>query len=180
MCKFLDKEYTVLSKSLTRAEVIRGMDDDGYIEGVVKISLASLVDSNFENFLELISEKLIGSVCLSNIDYKIIGCWSSDEVLLLVSGHSDEYADVLEDIPNDVAINLPEKFSFESKQNSVAKGIVYHAEKSNEHGDYHVSWGWDADEKHGRSKFIAKGEDYIEKEVKYYISSGQWVIKEAD
>lgn len=178
MNKFVDTEYAVLSKPLTRTKVIRGMDDNGCIEGVVSISLSSLIDSDYENFLDLIANKLIGSVSLSDIDYKIVGCGSSDEVLLLVSGHADEVADALEEIPDDIVIELPEKFSFTSTRNSLSSGIIYHAGKSNEFGDYHVSWRWDADKSRRIEEFEAKGEDYTEQEVKYFVSSGQWVIGE--
>lgn len=179
MYKFIDTEYTVLSKALTRAEVIRGMDDAGYIEGVVSITLASLIDSDFENFLDLVAERLIGSVCLSDIDYKIVGCASSDEVLLLVSGHADEVADALEDIPDAVDAELPEKFSFTSRQNPLANGIVYKAERANEHGDYHVCWGWDADENSSIEEFKVNDDYYTEKEVRYFVSSDQWLIQES-
>lgn len=175
MNKFIDKEYAVLSKPLTRAEAIRGMDDAGYIEGVISISLSSLIDSDYEGFLDLISEKLIGYICLSGINYKIVGCGNDNEVLLLVSGHAEE----LGDIPDNIVIELPEKFTFSSAQNSLASGIIYHAERSNEHGDFHVSWGWDADESHGIETFEAKGEDYTVQEVKHFVNSGQWVIRES-
>jgi hypothetical protein len=172
----IKKEYEALNKPFTRTEIVRGMDDNGYIEGVISISLSSLINSDFENFLDLISELLIGDVCLSDIGYKTVGYRNSDDILLLVSGHADNVADALEDIPDDITVDLPEKFSFKSRQNSLAGDIVYHAEKTNEFADYHVTWSWEDDEDHGIEKFNAKGEDYTKKEVEYFIYSKQWMI----
>jgi len=172
MKKFIDKEYDVLKKALTRAEVIRGMDDAGYIEGVISLSLASLIDSDYENFLDLISNNLIGSVCLSDIQYEIVGCSSADKVLLLVSGHADDVSCVNDDIPNNLDVKLSEKFSFKSTQNSFSSEIIYYAERINEHEDYHITWKLKMDEEDANTG----SEHYIEAEVKYFIHEGLWII----
>ena len=170
MKKFIDKEYDVLEKALTRAESIRKTDDAGYVEGVISLSLSDLIDSDYENFLDLVSHSLIGSVCLSDIKYDIVGCDSADKVLLLVSGHADDIGYINNDIPNNLDVKLSEKFSFKSTQNSFSSEIVYHAEKINEHGDYHVTWKLKTDEESTGS------EHYIEAEVKYFIHEGLWIV----
>lgn len=87
--KFVDKEYPVIQKAYTGEEIEQKTDDDWYIEGVIEVSLSSLIESDFENFLDYLSVKLIDSVCLMDIQYEIVGCCEDDIVLILVSGQSE-------------------------------------------------------------------------------------------
>jgi len=87
--KFIDKAYQVLNQPYSEAEIKANADENGYIEGVVKISLADLIEADFENFLDYISVRLINSVCLSDIQYKIVGAGSDDVVLVHVSGQAE-------------------------------------------------------------------------------------------
>jgi len=176
MKKFLDKEYEVLEKPLTRAEGIRKKDDAGYIEGVISISLSSLVNNDYENFLDLITDELAGSVCLSDIQYEIVGCESSDKILLLVSGHADESSDVLTDSTKDINIDLPVKFNFKTMQNPLAGKTIYQAEKANAHNDYHVTWDLGTDEGDKINNTGTCGEYYTETEVKFFVNEKQWII----
>ena len=178
MYKFIDKEYPILERTLLRSEIIRGMDESGYIEGAVSVSLSDLIDNDLDNFLDFLADKLIGSVCFSDINYKIIGCSTaecSDEVLLLVSGHADEFDGELDGVPDNIEMELPESFSFSSNMNSLTADLVYKAERFNEHGDYRIRWGWNSDDKESISQFGAHEEYYAEREVKHFIKSGQWV-----
>lgn len=84
-----DRSSDVLLKPLTADEVLLRLDGNDYLEGIVTVDLASLVDSDFENFLNLLSVKLIGNVCLMNITYSIVGCSGDGCVLLLVTGQID-------------------------------------------------------------------------------------------
>lgn len=86
---FIDKEYPVLQKAYTEDEIESKTDDDRYIEGVIKVSLPDLIDNDLENFLDFISVKLINSVCLMDIQYKIVGCCGDATALILVSGQPD-------------------------------------------------------------------------------------------
>lgn len=59
------------------------------VEGVISIDMSTLIDNNFEAFLDIICEKLADSSCLCEPDYKVIGS-SKDEVKLLVYGYFSE------------------------------------------------------------------------------------------
>ena len=84
--KFIGRKYQVLNEPYSKDEIKRNADENGYVEGVIKISLADLIEADFENFLDYISDKLINNVCLMDIHYEIVGAGSDDVVLLRVSG----------------------------------------------------------------------------------------------
>ena len=164
-------ELVALDKPLTRAEIIRNADGDGYIEGIVNVPQSILVDYN-NDFLDLVSEYLTGNECLTDTKCKILGCGKSNDVFLLITGFIDI---VTECGTDDITIKLPEKFSFNSKKNTLTSGMIYQAERINEHGDYLVTWNRNDDE---TKKENANSEYYTENEVKYYVSTGQWIINE--
>jgi hypothetical protein len=90
MYKFLDDQnYDVLKQPLTKAQMKELQDDAGYVEGVIEISLADMIDNDLENFLDYIAYKLIDSPCLMDIQYSIVGCADEYTVLLKVSGQID-------------------------------------------------------------------------------------------
>lgn len=50
------------------------------ISGVVKVELRDIINNDFEGFLDILSENLIGNPCLMGIDYKIVG-YEDDSLL---------------------------------------------------------------------------------------------------
>lgn len=174
MYSFVNKEFVVvLQQPLIRTEIIRGSNRDGYISGVIAVELSDLIDGNHENLMDLFSEKLIGSVCLSDITFRIVGCSSCNEVLIEVTGHADEIEEEIGEVADMI---LPDKFTFINTQNVFAADVIYQAEKANEHGDYRITWGWDENKK--RITHLAKAEWYTSNEVMIYIRNGWWVIIE--
>lgn len=75
----------VLRKPYTPEEIIKMMDENNYISGIIQMPLSAIAYSDMETFLDTISEKLVGDYLLSDIRYKPIGTIDND-VLIKVSG----------------------------------------------------------------------------------------------
>ena len=73
----------------TPEEVLCSRTDDNWVEGYIQIHISDIIDNDFETFLDLISEALVGSDLLMNVDYKVIamaGKGYPNEVILKVRG----------------------------------------------------------------------------------------------
>jgi hypothetical protein len=49
------------------------IEDDGILHGDIQVDLDEIIDNNLEGFLDLISDRLTKSECLSDIGYQIVG-----------------------------------------------------------------------------------------------------------
>jgi len=175
MYKFIDKEYEVLSKPLTRAEVMRTMDKNGFIDGVIRVPLSYLIGTGSMEFSGMLAKMFTRRGKLSHIKYKLVGCGDSDEVLLHVSGRADDAVDALKDILEDIDIELPEMFLFKTTlQDPMTYKTVYRADRINEYGDYRVSWK----SRRNDPDSLTDSEHYTEKEVMYFVSSKEWMLIE--
>ena len=72
--------YTIVEHPYTPKEIRSSMKADGLISGVVKVELRDIINTDFEGFLDILSENLIGNPCLMGIDYKIVG-YEDDSLL---------------------------------------------------------------------------------------------------
>lgn len=73
-------------------EILKKRDENGRVEGYVHLHISDMIDNTYEDFLDILSSRLIGSVCLSNIDYETVAL-ADDEpntVILKVSGFVDD------------------------------------------------------------------------------------------
>lgn len=59
--------------------------DTGYVSGKVRVELNEMIGVDLDGFLDMISERLTGSVCLSDVSYEIVGL-SGQTPVLLVTG----------------------------------------------------------------------------------------------
>lgn len=66
-----DKEY--LYGPLPEEVISANTDENGYIEGIIKLNLSDIIHSDFEQFLDTISEALVGNDLLMDTSYEIIG-----------------------------------------------------------------------------------------------------------
>lgn len=66
--------------------------NDGLVEGIVSVPLSDLVhNNNFERFLDILSEKMIGNDLLMDIVYRLVGAYPERELVnIQVSGVVDE------------------------------------------------------------------------------------------
>lgn len=74
----------VLDEPLPRREIVRQHDKVGYVSGVVRLDLSDTFDG-FERFLDRISERLVGSDILMEVNYDVVG-HEGDTLLIYVSG----------------------------------------------------------------------------------------------
>lgn len=74
------------------------LDSDGFVSGIVTVNLNDILDGDLECFLDLISEKLAGSLNLGEINYETIGFSDDNEVALFVEG---EVSMILDEIYDD-------------------------------------------------------------------------------
>lgn len=101
MLKILDsleeeeKEMNIIRTPLTKAEITKRLEEDTtYITGVVPVDLSDIIDNDLEGLLDIVSEKLIGSICLMDINYKCIGVENDGLTLLMeVSGDASDVLD---------------------------------------------------------------------------------------
>ena len=72
--------YTIVEHPYTPKGIRSSMKEGGLISGVVKVKLRDIINNDFEGFLDILSENLIGNPCLMGIDYKIVG-YEDDSLL---------------------------------------------------------------------------------------------------
>ena len=65
--------YTLRLKPFTREQICEQADENGYLSGTVAVDPHDLIDGNYEGFLDLISERLIDSVLLMDIQFMFVG-----------------------------------------------------------------------------------------------------------
>lgn len=62
-----------LSAPLTKEQIKARADDDNYIEGVVALKLEELIYNDPAGFLDILSERLVGTSLLMDIQYDVVG-----------------------------------------------------------------------------------------------------------
>jgi len=66
------------------------------IEGTVVVSLKELIENHYEEFVDLISTKLVGNQLLTDISYEVVGS-NGDNILIKlkgIPGRLEEYDDI--------------------------------------------------------------------------------------
>ena len=91
MENYLSKE--VITKPLTIEEMKNRINEDNYINGIVSVELSDLIDNDFENFLDIISEKLTNSPCLMDVSYEVVGSGNGDTIYIKVMGDITDIID---------------------------------------------------------------------------------------
>lgn len=86
-------EKDVLFQPYTEEQIRKmGMDANGeiqYIAGFVPIDVSSLIGLNDEEFFDMLSEKLVGNCCLSDIDYCVAGVIDDFQIIVRVTGYPE-------------------------------------------------------------------------------------------
>lgn len=93
----LETMLSTLEKPYTESEIRKLRDEDGYIEGCVAVPLSDIINSNFEEFLDLLALKLVGSDLLMAINYNAVGVSDTDggdaNIIIKVLGDTSELFD---------------------------------------------------------------------------------------
>ena len=76
-----------LARNMKSAEeIIASRDENNYVEGYVQVHVSTLIDNDLEGFLDIISEELIGSDLLMDINYEVVGVEEGNELIIKVTG----------------------------------------------------------------------------------------------
>ena len=89
MAKLYDSDLSLRVAPMTREEITTDPPDHKayYVEGVVYITEQEIIDNDFEGFLDIVSNRLVGVGVLSDVEYQLVGCdTKSDELYYKVSG----------------------------------------------------------------------------------------------
>ncbi len=81
----MDNPY-VARNMKSAEEIIASRDENNYVEGYVQVHVSTLTDNDLEGFLDIISEELIGSDLLKDINYEVIGVEEGNELIIKVTG----------------------------------------------------------------------------------------------
>lgn len=90
------EDTKVYDEPMTRKEILEKRDENGFVEGVVPVSLSDAIDNDLEGFLDLISEKLVGDASLLDISYASVGSRGT-EILVSVTGDVTDVLSYLEE-----------------------------------------------------------------------------------
>ena len=91
------KEY--LYGPVSEENIRKYADDNNYIKGIVEVHISDLIDHDLEDFLDIISTRLVGDELLSDINYDVVGLHPDDKniMYMLVSGDVSLILEDLED-----------------------------------------------------------------------------------
>jgi hypothetical protein len=70
----------------TLSEIIDNLDENGFLYGEVVLDLDDIIETNPDDFLDLLSEGLVGSELLLDVDYRALRTTNDGEVVIGVYG----------------------------------------------------------------------------------------------
>lgn len=78
----MSKTFNYLKTPLTLIEIENLMDEQNFVEGLVAVKDRELLKLGYEDFLDLLSEKLVGNPCLQEIQETMIGCEPENNLII--------------------------------------------------------------------------------------------------
>ena len=85
----LEKRNDSLYPIKEAAGIIAARDENNFVEGYIQIHISDMIDNDYEGFLEFISEKLVGSDLLMDVNYEVVAQAKKmfpNELILKVTG----------------------------------------------------------------------------------------------
>ena len=80
----------ILEKPMSMLDMILATtNDDSYVEGNLEIFIHDIIGIDFEEFLDMLSNKLVGNPCLMDVSYKMIDSYG-ENVIFNVRGDVSE------------------------------------------------------------------------------------------
>ena len=76
----------VLTRPYREEDIRANLDKEGHISGNVPVSLADVISRDLEGFIDLVSEKLVGSDLLMDVSYEVVGVNQESGIVIKVSG----------------------------------------------------------------------------------------------
>ena len=87
----------VLNKPLTIKEILKMVNENNSVTGLILIDLSDAINNDFEEFLDIIAAKFVGDTTLMDINYKAVGVTPNGEIILHVSGDVSMILDLADD-----------------------------------------------------------------------------------
>lgn len=96
----IDSEFDdVLSGPFTMKQMVLITSEEGtYVQGNILLDLNDIISIELEEFLDLISERLVGNPCLMDVNYKPIDALADGRIMFYVSGDVSELLRVEDDM----------------------------------------------------------------------------------
>ncbi len=85
----LEKRNDSLYPFKEAADIIASRDENNFVEGYIQIHISDMIDNDYEGFLDFISEKLVGSDLLMDVNYEVVAQAKKifpNELILKVTG----------------------------------------------------------------------------------------------
>jgi len=79
---------------MTIDEIKQNRNDDNYVDGIVAVALCDVINNNLAGFLDIISEKLVGSPLLMDVNYEVVGTVADYGILIRVVGDVSSILDM--------------------------------------------------------------------------------------
>ena len=79
----------ILWRPLSKQEIEQMMLDDEYVHGNIILTTYELINNDLEGVLDIISERLIESPLLMDINYSVVSLYAEDELVFCVTGIVD-------------------------------------------------------------------------------------------
>lgn len=80
----VDRHVIDLAETKEPEEIIAARDENNRVSGYVSVHISDIINRDLEGFLDLISEKLIGSDLLMDINYDVVGMNRFDPNVLVI------------------------------------------------------------------------------------------------
>lgn len=91
----------ILQAPYSQQEIEKIADANGYVSGCVAVPLSEIINSDFEEFLDMLAVKLVDNECLMDIRYKAVGIENTDSedanIIMKVSGDISEIVNMNND-----------------------------------------------------------------------------------
>jgi len=75
-------------------DVIASRDEDNYVEGYVQLHISDMIDNDYEAFLDILAEALVGSSLLMDVNYDVVGM--ADEPNTLIFKVTGDVSNILD------------------------------------------------------------------------------------
>lgn len=82
-----------LAGPLTPDEIRARLDAEGYLTGDITVSLDDVIDLDLEGFVDLCSDRLVGSPLLMAVEYTAVGVHTDGSLIIRVTGDPDAVLD---------------------------------------------------------------------------------------
>lgn len=77
---------------LTLDDIQGFMAAQGYVDGTIAVTVQELIDNDYEGFLDILENRLVGLQVLSDIQEEMVGAdITAGEVYFKVSGYVEDY-----------------------------------------------------------------------------------------